>query len=154
MHTSGIIDFQSHTFEHRYVPRWPETSDPAGSDAEYVQALRGPGLPLAEDLQLAKELLEQRLHKTVWHLAFPQYKGTKEALRIGREIGYRAFWWGTLPRHPGNRPGQSPSYVSRVTGEFIRRLPGDRREPMRRILYARYYRSAMRFSRSVGSLWR
>ena len=24
MHESGLVDFQSHTYEHRYVPRWPE----------------------------------------------------------------------------------------------------------------------------------
>jgi peptidoglycan/xylan/chitin deacetylase (PgdA/CDA1 family) len=145
MHTSGIIDFQSHTHGSRYVPRWPEAAGLEGSDPDVVHALRGPALSLAEDFRLAKEILERQLNKTVRHLAFPRFDGTAEALRIGRACGYEAFWWGVLPHRPGNRPGQSPLYVTRVDGRYLRRLPGAGRVPLSRVLWTRYRGSASRF---------
>ena len=138
MHESGVIDFQSHGYEHRFVPRWPETAPLIGSDDELVEGLRGPVLTIEDDFQLAKQSLEEQLNKPVRHLAFTRYIGTDEALRIGHELGYRGFWWGALPHHPGNRPGQSPLYVARLDRLFVRRLPGDGREPLKRILPTRF----------------
>jgi peptidoglycan/xylan/chitin deacetylase (PgdA/CDA1 family) len=59
MHDSGAIDFQSHTYEHRYLPRWPEPLSLEGSDHEVVGSLRGPALAIGEDFRLSKEILEQ-----------------------------------------------------------------------------------------------
>ena len=109
MHASGFIDFQSHTYEHRYVSRWPEPVDLAGTSPELVRSLSGQVLTITEDFRLAKDTLEQKLGKTVRHLAFPKFNGTSAALRIGHECGYEGFWWGVLPHRPDNRPGQSPS---------------------------------------------
>ena len=144
MHESGVIDFQSHGYEHRFVPRWPETAPLVGSDDELVEGLRGAVLTIEDDFRLAKETLETKLDKTIRHLAFTRYIGTREALSIGSELGYKGFWWGALPNQPGNRPGQSPLYVVRLDRLFLRRLPGRGREPLRRILAARFSGTASR----------
>lgn len=138
MHASGCVDFQSHTMEHRYVPRWPEPCPVAGGAPEEVLARRGPARRLSEDLLLARTMLESALSKRVRHLAFPQYIGTAESVRIGRRCGYRAFWWGVLPARPGNRPGDPTDAVVRVSGEFLRRLPGEGRVSLRSVLWERY----------------
>jgi peptidoglycan/xylan/chitin deacetylase (PgdA/CDA1 family) len=144
MHASGLVDFQSHTYEHRYIPRWPELVDLEGSDRTLNRSMRAPALSLEDDLRLAKSTLEEKLTKTVRHLAFPRYRGTKEALRIGNLCGYEAFWWGPLPHRPHNRPGQSPAYVVRINGRYLRRLPGDERVSFSRILLKWYRESALR----------
>jgi peptidoglycan/xylan/chitin deacetylase (PgdA/CDA1 family) len=147
MHDSGAMDFQSHTYEHRYLPRWPEPLNLEGSDPEVVGSLRGPVLAIREDFRLSKEILEQKLNKAVCHLAFPMFNGTAEALRIGQECGYEAFWWGVIPHFPGNRPGQSPSHIVRLKPEFLRRLPGEGRLSLSRVLGERYGARASRFWR-------
>ena len=144
MHRSGHVDFQSHGLEHRYLPRWPEPIEMTGIDPEWILARRGPPLSIAEDLRLSKETLEEKLDKPIHHLAFVKYKGTDEALRIGAKCGYRAFWWGYLPRHPGNGPGQPASHVARIDGFYLRRLPGSGRLPLTRILRERYRTSLSR----------
>lgn len=142
MHESGLIDFQSHTHQHRYVPRWPEPLPLTGSPAEVICRLRGEPQSLADDFRTAKQILESKLNKTVHHLAFPMYQGTNAALRIGSDCGYRTFWWGVLPRRPGNDPGDPPTKIVRLSGEFIRRLPGVERTSLRSILRRRYARPA------------
>jgi len=127
MHESGTIDFQAHTFEHRYVPRWPEPASLTGSCPALVDSLRGPPLSMKEDFELAKRTIEERLGKRVLHLAFPRYRGTTAALELGVECGFQSFWWGYVPGHLGNRVGQSPHYVARTDGIYLRRLPGEGR---------------------------
>jgi hypothetical protein len=151
MHQSGVIDFQSHTYEHRYIPpRWPEPVDLEGWDPEVVRSLIGLARPIVYDLRLAKETLEQHLNKTVRHVAFPRFYGTKEAVRVGSQIGYEGFWWGTMPHRAGNRRGQSPSGKVRFHGAFLRRLPGEGRESLRTVLRRRYQRSGNPLPQSYG----
>ncbi len=127
MHESGSVDFQAHTFEHRYVPRWPEPVSLTGSCSALVDSLRGPPLSMKEDFELAKRTIEEKRGKPVLHLAFPKVLGTTAALDLGVECGYQAFWWGYLPGHRSDRVGQSPHYVSRTDGIYLRRLPGEGR---------------------------
>jgi peptidoglycan/xylan/chitin deacetylase (PgdA/CDA1 family) len=144
MHASGLIDFQPHTNSHRYVPDWPRPLPLAGVDPELVEPRRPEPAALNDDLRLSKEELERRLGKTTQHLAFPQYNGTDEAIHIARDIGYRGFWWGVLPGRPLNRPaasctrGDPANHIVRVSGEFVRRLPGEGRVTLSRLLQARY----------------
>jgi peptidoglycan/xylan/chitin deacetylase (PgdA/CDA1 family) len=147
MSDSGVIDVQSHSYEHRYLPRWPEPVPLAGWPADHLRWLPGEPLAIAADLALAKRTLEERLDKPVRHLAFPKYQGTREAVRLGTECGYRAFWWGALPAHRGNRPGRSPTRIFRLNGEWLRRLPGDGRRPLGAILRERAGASASRLAR-------
>jgi peptidoglycan/xylan/chitin deacetylase (PgdA/CDA1 family) len=144
MHESGYVDFQSHTYEHRYIPRWPETVKLAGSDPSAVETLRGPVITVAEDLRLAKEILEQRLGKTIQHLAFPKFDGTAEAVRIALDLGYKSCWWGVLPHRPDNRAGQVSSHIVRVDARYVRRLPGKGRVALGDVLLRRYAGSVRR----------
>ena len=46
MHASGVIDFQSHTHAHRYIPRWPEPVVLTGSASNQSSSLKGPILTI------------------------------------------------------------------------------------------------------------
>ncbi|MFO7262318.1 MAG: polysaccharide deacetylase family protein [bacterium] len=140
MHESSLVDFQSHTFGHRYVPRWPEPLELTGIDPRF-QRLDGAPVSMREDFQRARETIEARLGKRVQHLAFPQHDGTAEAVRVGLECGYRLFWWGAQPTPPRQLSGGAGLHVSRVSGDFVRRLPGAGRLPLSTILGRRYARA-------------
>jgi peptidoglycan/xylan/chitin deacetylase (PgdA/CDA1 family) len=146
MHSSGHVDIQSHTFSHRLVTRWPAPAELLGCSASTAERLRGAPLTLAEDLRLAKAIIEEKLGKNIRHLAFPQYRGTQEALRLGRACGYRGFWWGTLPGRPDNRPRQGADRIARLNGDLLRRLPGDGRRSLLDIVGARSIASARRIA--------
>ena len=141
MHDSGHVDLQPHTMGHCYIPHWPRPLPLAGVDTSLVEARRPDVGSLADDLRRAKDELDRRLKKDTQHLAFPQYDGTRQAIQAGQEHGYRGFWWGVLPGRPMNRPGDPTDHIVRVSGEFVRRLPGEGRVPLSRILKARYLKS-------------
>ena len=138
MDASGVIDVQSHTYEHRYIPRWPEASPLCGVSAAPCIAATDTNRTLEQDFVLARERLEQELGKRVRHLGFPQYNGTPEAVRTALAVGYEGLWWGTLPGIPDNRIGADPTHIVRISGEFVRRLPGDDRVSLASVLRARY----------------
>ena len=140
MHGSGYVDFQSHTYGHRYVPRWPEPVELTGIERRF-QGLDGAPESMAEDFRRARETIEARLGKTVCHLAFPRFDGNAEAVRVGLEAGYRVFWWGAHPRPIRELAGGVGLHVSRISGEFVRRLPGEGRVPLTTILRRRYGRA-------------
>lgn len=148
MHDSGLVDFQAHSHEHRYFPRWPEPVPLCGADARMNRTIAPvASRSMEEDLLLAKTTLEQRLGAPVKHLAFPRYNGTNEAIAIGHELGYRGFWWGVLPGRPTNRPGDSPDRIVRISGEFLRRMPGQGRVALWDILKARYSKNFQRWTK-------
>jgi uncharacterized protein (TIRG00374 family) len=138
MHASSLVDFQSHTFEHRLMYDWPRGVPLSGMSEAACDRLRGRALSVADDLAQARDMIERRLGKSVRHLAFPQYDGTPDAIRIGRACGYDAFYWGTRPRKALNRRGDELSFIVRLSGEFLPRLPGRGRVPLRRILRDRF----------------
>lgn len=144
MHDQNTLDFQPHTHSHRYLPRWPRPLPLSGVDHETTDQRRPIAASITDDLRLAKDELERRLNKTAAHLAFPQYNGTAQAIRIGQGLGYRGFWWGTLPGRPLCIPGGPATHITRISGEFVRRLPGEGRVPLRQVLKSRY---AKRFTR-------
>lgn len=145
MHASGVIDIQSHTLEHRYVPRWPEVLELSDVAARF-QGRRREALPLEEDFRAARDLIRERLGKEVRHLAFPRFDGTAEAVAAGLRAGYRAFWWGAHPTPPSRVAGGVGQHMTRISGEFLQRLPGEGRAPLARILGRRYKRALMRLS--------
>jgi peptidoglycan/xylan/chitin deacetylase (PgdA/CDA1 family) len=145
MQESGCVDIQSHTYEHRYVPRWPEPIPITGEDPSVIEKLRGPRRSIAEDFKAAKATIKERLGKTARHMAFVKYVGTEEAVEIGKKCGYESFWWGYLPHHDGNRPGRSANRIIRVDGWYLQRLPGIDRRPLGAILKARYGARIPRF---------
>jgi peptidoglycan/xylan/chitin deacetylase (PgdA/CDA1 family) len=149
MHASGMVDFQSHTFEHRLVPCWPRGAPLSGTSDSACDRLRGHALSIADDLARARDLIESRLGKRVRHLAFPLYNGTADAVRIGRTCGYEAFYWGVRPWKPITAPGDDFSCIVRLSGEFLPRLPGRGRVPLRAILRERYTAHAPRWWRDL-----
>jgi peptidoglycan/xylan/chitin deacetylase (PgdA/CDA1 family) len=149
MHSSGLVDFQSHTFEHRLVYDWPRGAPLSGISDSACEQLRGPALALKDDLARARELLERHLDKRVRHLAFPLYDGTADAIRIGRACGYEAFYWGTRPWKALNTLRDDLSCIVRLSGEFLPRLPGRGRQPLGAILHQRYAKHAKRWRQEI-----
>jgi len=150
MHASGLVDFQSHTLEHRLVYDWPRGAPLSGTSSAACERLRGRVLSIEDDLARARELIERRLGKQVRHLAFPQYDGTPDAVRIGRACGYEAFYWGTRPRKALNKRGDELSCIVRLSGEFLPRLPGRGRRPLRTVLQERYLTNARRWRQAMA----
>jgi hypothetical protein len=139
IHASGLVDFHSHTLESRYVAHWPRTVPLAGCDPDLELDRRGPPRNLAEDLALSRVTLQSRIQGgRSDQLAFPMYDGTAEAIEIARAIGIRACYWGLIAGRPLNRLGDSPFYVSRISHEFLRRLPGRGRMTLAQLLAARW----------------
>jgi peptidoglycan/xylan/chitin deacetylase (PgdA/CDA1 family) len=138
MHSSGLVDIQAHTWVHRSLTSWPDLLPLAGIKDDYVSDRRQDELSMEEDLRQAREWIESRFGKSARHLAWPCYDGTDEAVKIARSVGYQAFWAGTAPRHPLNIPGQKTSEIVRLSGEFVRRLPGRDRLPLATIMARRY----------------
>lgn len=150
IHDSGLVDFQSHTFESRYVPTWPSIAPLAGCDpALEEQRRRAQPLPFVADLELSRRELEARLPGAkVDQLAFPMYLGTPEAVEAARELGFGACYWGLIDGRPLNRRGDSPFQISRLSDEFLRRLPGSGRITFRGLLRERLHRI------ETGRAWR
>jgi peptidoglycan/xylan/chitin deacetylase (PgdA/CDA1 family) len=137
MHASGLVDFQSHTFEHRYLPCWPEPVAPTGIASRFLRYDLVPR-SIEADFRLAREAIEAQLKKRVQHLAFPRFDGTPEAVRIARACGYLGLWCGLASGQRSNRPGDDGTAIVRVSGEFVRRLPGRDRTSVTTILRRRY----------------
>lgn len=138
MSDAGVVDVQAHTWSHRYIPRWPEPLDLVGIDRDFSRSIQaGEVLSLPDDVGKAKETLEQKLGTQIRHMAFPMYRGTDESIARARSLGYEGFWWGTRPHRPGNKSGDSPARIVRVSAEFIRRLPGQKRVDLAGILRRR-----------------
>lgn len=144
MEDSGIIDCQSHTYLHRYIPRWPKPLPLEGVDQYHIQSCQtAEPLCLRADFTLARNILESRLDKTVQHLAFPQFVGNQHAILAGFDAGYRSFWWGSLPHRPLNPFAGSPTRIVRLKGDLLRRLPGKGRTPLACILIQRLSRTRL-----------
>jgi len=141
IHESGLVEFQSHTLESRFVPKWPMPAPLSGCRWSLESRRRGTPLPLREDLARSREVLEQRLPGVVVNqLAFPMYIGTAEAVEAARAVGMQACYWGLRPGRALNGAGDSPYQISRLSDEFLRRLPGSGRLSLRDLLGERTHR--------------
>ena len=139
IHDTGLVEFHSHTLESRDVSRWPRTVPLAGCDPSVELERRCAARSLAEDLALSRVALQTRLPGlSPDQLAFPMYNGTTEAIKVARAIGFRACYWGLIPGRPLNRLGDSPFYISRMSHEFLRRLPGKGRITLTELLAVRW----------------
>ena len=149
---SGVVDIQSHSLEHRYFPRWPEPVPLCGAEPWMNERIaRNKSRNMAVDVRMSREILEKNLDKSVRHLAFPKYDGTEEAVMVGQEVGYSSFWWGVLPGRPNNFQSETAALcIVRISGEFLRRLPGEGRATLKSIMGARYGRSCRRWMRLMG----
>jgi hypothetical protein len=95
-------------------------------------------LRLVEDLARSRQMIEARLPGSVVNqLAFPAYLGTSEAVEAAAAAGIEACYWGLLRGRDLNRRGDSPQYINRLSGEFLRRLPGKGRISLRNLVQRR-----------------
>ena len=141
IHASGLVEFQSHTYESRFVPCWPMAVPLAGCDPLLEHSRRREPLQFDADLAMSRKEIEEHLPGTsVDQLAFPMFVGTSAAVAAARGLGFRACYWGLTPGRPLNRPGDSPFFVSRLSDEFLRRLPGVGRISIRQLLHGRLQR--------------
>jgi peptidoglycan/xylan/chitin deacetylase (PgdA/CDA1 family) len=149
VHASGLVEFHSHTLESRYVPKWPMPVPLAGCEPQIESGRRGAPLALERDLVLSQHLIETKLPATKVHqLSFPMYNGTEAAVALAKSLGFRACHWGLVRGRPVNRPGDSPFYISRISEEFLRRLPGEGRSTFIELLRGRAHRI------KLGRSWR
>ena len=116
-------------------------------DDALVQQARGEPLSLEDDLRKARQEMQRRLGKGIEHLAFPNYRATSAGMVTAKRVGYRGLWLGTLPGRPWNIPGDSAQKIVRLSGEFLRRLPGRGRRSLGVILRERYAASLERMLR-------
>jgi len=149
IHASGLVEFQSHTLESRFVPEWPKPVPLAGCRWELESRRRGMPLGLQDDLARSREVIEGQLAGAVVNqLAFPMYLGTPEAIEAARAAGIEACYWGLRPGRALNAPGDSLFHISRMSDEFVRRLPGGGRVSSREVLKLRMRRI------QAGRAWR
>lgn len=84
---------------------------------------------LEDDLALSSELIQQKIDPEAGHhLCFPYTMGSDLAVEAARKVGLRSCFWGTIPGHRINRPGDDPFYLVRIKNDFIWRLPGRQRK--------------------------
>lgn len=149
VYASGLLELQSHTLESRYVPRWPSPAALVGCEPALEQARRSASpLTMIEDFAQARTMLEHHIPgSTVNQMSFPMYLGTEEAVEIARHLGFVACYWGYRAGRPLNRAGDSPFFISRISDEFLRRLPGKGRISVTGMLFERLRR--IRLARSL-----
>src|SRR5690606_4790259 len=113
---SGLVELQSHTYESRFVPRWPLPVPLAGCRQDSEASRRRKPVSLERDRLDSRRAIVDRLPgATVEHLAFPMYEGTEEGVRCAASAGFRACYWGLIPGRWLNRPGDSPLEISRLS---------------------------------------
>lgn len=89
---------------------------------------------ITSSLLKAKEMIETRLAgKTVRHLAYPWGQGSDLSAACSKEAGYVSNFWSTITRRSSNRPGDDPFRIVRLKHDFIWRLPGQGRKPLRHV---------------------
>ena len=138
---SGLVEFQSHTLESRFVPDWPAPVPLCGCRLDLEAQRRGTPIGLRDDLAQSCRVLEARLPgRPVTQLAFPAYEGSAAGVDAARDAGIEACYWGLRPGRALNRPGDSPYYISRISDEYLRRLPGTGRISARALLGTRLRR--------------
>jgi len=139
IHATGYVEFHSHTLESRSVANWPNVVPLSGCYPRIESYRRRAPRTLRDDLALSRQLLsDELLGASGDQLALPNYNGTAEAIRVVRSAGFRACYWGLLGGRPLNRPGHAAAYfISRMSHEFLRRLPGNGRMSLNELLGVR-----------------
>jgi len=89
---------------------------------------------MIEELEGSKRRIEEKLpgHR-VRHFCYPWWHGCERAVKLSKEIGYDANFWGRLIRRPVNRPGDDPFHIVRLRDYYIFRLPGEGRRSLRSV---------------------
>lgn len=118
MRRSGIVDFQSHTLEHKDKSKFFFE----GGEEQYNAILL--------DLSQSKKILEEKLKKPIQHLAYPWSIGSKLSQELSRKAGYVTNFWGPIYGIPYNKIGCDPYKLVRLKDDYIFRLPGEGRKSL------------------------
>jgi peptidoglycan/xylan/chitin deacetylase (PgdA/CDA1 family) len=83
---------------------------------------------IRDELIRSREAIRQYLPgKDVRHFAYPWFEWGRTAEIILKELGFRSSSVGLDATRRANIPGESPFLFPRVSGDFVRALPGDGR---------------------------
>jgi hypothetical protein len=109
----------------RLRDRWPEAALQQVSSERMEAEIR-------EDFELARDRLRDQLHDPVAGraLCVPFGLGGDTAVRVARELGIEAMFWGVSPNQRISRPGSDPLRVVRLKNDFLWRLPGAGRKSL------------------------
>jgi hypothetical protein len=99
---------------------------------------------ILESLKRSREELTARLNRPVQHLAYPWASGGRLSVELSREAGYVTNFWGPIPGHPDNKPGQDPYYNARIKDDYLLRLPGKGRSSLSNVLTRKALRRTAR----------
>jgi peptidoglycan/xylan/chitin deacetylase (PgdA/CDA1 family) len=95
---------------------------------------------MLNDLVKAKDVLSERLNKSVNHLCYPWGVGSQLAVQLSQEAGYISNFWVTLDQRNTNRSGDSPFYIPRLKDDYLLRLPGEGRHSLLKIFQGKLQR--------------
>lgn len=97
---------------------------------------------IRDDLNQAKQILEEKLNKPIKHLCYPWGQGSDLSVEISQEVGYESNFWVSLKGRNNNTPGDSPWYIPRLKDDYLLRLPGHGRKPLWKIFQEKLRRRA------------
>jgi hypothetical protein len=89
------------------------------------------------DLLNSRLLLEEKLNKKIHHLCYPWYVGSEIAVSASKSAGFKSNYWGFLRYKKINEIGQDPFFITRLSQEYLRLLPGRGRSRLLKILIAK-----------------
>ncbi|MGZ8274389.1 MAG: polysaccharide deacetylase family protein [Burkholderiaceae bacterium] len=87
---------------------------------------------MREDLALARASLREKLGDPAAGrtLCVPFTLGGETVIRVARELGIEAMFWGVSSRQRISRPGSDPLRLVRLKNDFLWRLPGKGRKSL------------------------
>jgi len=87
----------------------------------------------------SKKIIENRLpgHE-VRHICFPFTIAGQTALRMAEQTCYAAIYWGVA--EPAHARGVSVRSATRIKDDYIFRLPGEGRWPLRKVFSSKFWR--------------
>jgi len=93
-----------------------------------------------QDLQISKQMIEEKLNKQVNHLCYPWFKGCPMSVAASKEVGYKGNFWGIVSKKAINKTGDDSYYLKRISSDFILTLPGKERLSLLEILAVKHFR--------------
>jgi hypothetical protein len=115
-----------------------------------IQEVNERFLEIKQDMLDSKQLIEERLNKTVHSLAYPWFKGSRMAVEASREAGYKGNFWGTVANSAINRVHDDSFYLKRISADFIFTLPGKGRKSILQVIADKHFKD--RFEHN--NIWR
>ena len=97
---------------------------------------------ILENFTRAKEVIEERLGKSVEHFCYPNGAGSPLAVSLSQQAGYQSNFWVAPGVRGTNRACDSPYYIPRLKDDYLFRIPGRGRVPLLKIFQRKLGRRA------------